>query len=110
PQSRAVTSQWTTQKTRQLPALDPASAPLDERTPAWGLVFASKFSRLVNYFNRRDQLDGDWSAFFDSQPLVRYACIAHEDIEARSDTFRRLVDELATPTDGGPENARRRLA
>ena len=99
---------------RRLAALCPESAPLDERTPADGLVFASKFSRLVNFFNRDDRVDGDWSAFFDEEPIVQYALIDRLDMAELAEYYAEVLEQLlagehearaADATGDPPDNA-----
>ena len=71
----------TSQKTRLLAALDPASAPLDDRSESELLVWATGFSRAVNFFNRDNQIEGDWGAFFETEPIVQYAKMDMQDLE-----------------------------
>lgn len=50
---------------RRLPALDPASVPIDERSVTDLLRFAREYGRELRYFNTRDEADGDWAEFLD---------------------------------------------
>jgi len=57
------------QRQRRLPALDPASAPVDGRDLQQWLDFAAEFAKLVNFINpQTNRIDGNWSAFFDQLP------------------------------------------
>ncbi|SHJ76842.1 Baseplate J-like protein [Malonomonas rubra DSM 5091] len=57
------------QQQRLLPALDPGSAPIDERDLQQWLDFSTEFARLLNFINpQSNKVDGNWSAFFDQLP------------------------------------------
>ena len=53
------------QASRQLPALDPDSAPIDERSVADLLRFARGFASELRYFDAQNEPAGDWSALLD---------------------------------------------
>src|SRR5262245_37560217 len=46
-------------------ALDPANAPIDERTAQDWMAFAFEYSRLLNYYDESNKPVGNWSAFFE---------------------------------------------
>ncbi|OYW77885.1 MAG: hypothetical protein B7Z37_01960 [Verrucomicrobia bacterium 12-59-8] len=81
----------TSQKTRLLAALDPASAPVDDRSESELLVWAAGFSRTVNFFNRENQIEGDWGAFFAAEPMVQYAMMDMQDMELREAVLREQL-------------------
>src|SRR4051794_32488167 len=56
----------TSQASRQLPALDPGSAPIDERSVADLLRFVRGYAGELRYINDQNQVDGDWSALLDA--------------------------------------------
>src|SRR4051812_36655694 len=64
----------TSQASRQLPALDPGSAPIDERSVADLLRFVRGYAGELRYINEQNQPDGDWSALLDGDldALARY--------------------------------------
>ena len=90
---------------RRLAALSPEAAPIDERTVPDGLVFASKFGRLINFYNAQDRLEGDWGAFFDAQPLVQYALLAATDVATLGEEYRSVLEQL-----GADDRATREVA
>src|SRR3954452_6170478 len=55
----------TSQASRQLPALDPGSAPIDERSVADLLRFVRGYAGELRYINEQNQAEGDWSALLD---------------------------------------------
>ncbi len=57
------------QRQRLLPALDPSSAPVDERDLQQWLDFTGAFAKELNFFNpQSNKVDGNWSAFFAQLP------------------------------------------
>ncbi|RMG19944.1 MAG: hypothetical protein D6730_20690, partial [Bacteroidetes bacterium] len=55
----------TSQQKRALQALDPAYAPVDERSLLELLHFARQYAQELQYFNLHNQPDGDWQAFLE---------------------------------------------
>lgn len=43
---------------------------IDERTPGDQLAFVADYSKLVAYYNGQGRPDGDWSAFFEQDPVL----------------------------------------
>lgn len=94
----------TGQKQRFTPALDPAYAPVDERTVAHGMVFAQAYSAFLNYFNPDDVSAGDWQPFFGSDVSVRLAMAAVQDVEyfrSRTRQFFSFLGDIGPSTDEG---------
>jgi len=57
------------QRQRLLPALDPGSAPVDDRDLQQWLDFSAGFAGKLNYINpQTNKIDGNWSAFFEQLP------------------------------------------
>ena len=54
----------TSQKQRQLAALDPSFVKIDERTLEDFLVFAQEYSERVLFYNLDNKLDGTWESFW----------------------------------------------
>lgn len=73
-------SDGTSQPARLRPALDPASAPLDERGVADGLAFARAFAGELVYIDDSGRPQGDWRAMF-----------------PEPDAFHEAVDYLRDP-------------
>src|SRR5258707_12773046 len=72
----------TAQGERSPQALDPASAPVNEREPAHNMVFAQRYAALLKYFDRTDTQAGDWTPFFSGDISVQLAVPAIEDVNA----------------------------
>lgn len=70
------------QDERALPALDPASAPVNGRGVADNMVFAQSYASLLKYFDLTDAEAGDWSCFFNDDVSVLLAVASIEDVEA----------------------------
>jgi hypothetical protein len=60
----------TSQDGRQLKALDFDYVKIDERSFEDLLVFATGFSRLINYYNTNNQVEGDWSDFLNDETII----------------------------------------
>lgn len=60
----------TSQFTRKFEAIDPSYVRIDERSFEDMLVFTSELSRLINFYNEEDKIDGDWSYFFADETVV----------------------------------------
>ncbi len=81
----------TTQEQRLVPALDPVSAPVDEHTPAHGMVFARAYAAFLKYYNLENVAVGDWQPFFSEDVSVQLAVAAVQDV----DYYRQQVREYA---------------
>ena len=71
----------TSQPQRVLPALAPASAPLNERTPAHSMVFAQAYARYLNHDDGSGPPLGTWEKFFAQDVSVQLAVAAVQDVE-----------------------------
>ncbi|WP_198115482.1 baseplate J/gp47 family protein [Massilia rhizosphaerae] len=58
------------------PALDPASAPVEERTLAQWLARAPAYAKLLNYFDASGTPVADWSSFWSSDAVYLLAQMA----------------------------------
>ena len=74
------TSSGTTRDNRFLEALDPATAPIDERSCQDLLAFALDFSKLLNYYDSGNQPVSDWSPFFERDLCFLLAQIVTTDV------------------------------
>ncbi|GAB3027911.1 baseplate J/gp47 family protein [Spirosoma pulveris] len=72
----------TSRKQRNSPALDPAYAPVNERTPAHGMVFAQAYAQYLNYYNSKNEIADNWQPFFSKDISVQLAVAAVQDVEA----------------------------
>lgn len=77
---------------RWLPPLDPGYAPVDGRTFADLLDFPIKYGALINFYDLRDEIDGDWVGFFLSDPTMMLAALENMDFSALDREFARLYE------------------
>ena len=82
----------TSQKQRISRALDPAYAPLNERTPAHGMVFAQAYARYLTYYTTNDVAFENWQPFFSQDISVQLAVAAIQDVE----TYKVRVKETVS--------------
>ncbi|HEY6871622.1 MAG TPA: baseplate J/gp47 family protein [Geobacteraceae bacterium] len=71
----------TSQDERFSPALDPASAQVDEHSVEHRMVFARTYARFLKYFDANNIEAGDWQPFFSSDVSVLLAVAAVQDVE-----------------------------
>lgn len=71
----------TSQGQRVLAALAPASAPLNERTPAHSMVFAQAYARYLRHDDGNGPPLGTWEKFFAQDVSVQLAVAAVQDVE-----------------------------
>ncbi len=70
-----LTSAGTSQESRAFPALDFNYVKIDERSFEDLLVFSSGFSRLINFYNLKNKVEGDWSEFLTDETVILAAII-----------------------------------
>lgn len=82
------------QRQRLLPALDPGSAPVDERDLQQWLDFAAEYAELLNFINpQTNQVDGNWRSFFDALPADLARQLAFDiDLDAVEQSFAARGD------------------
>ena len=71
----------TSQGQRVLAALAPASAPLNERTPAHSMVFAQAYAHYLRHDDGNGPPLGTWEKFFAQDVSVQLAVAAVQDVE-----------------------------
>ncbi|SOD92832.1 baseplate J/gp47 family protein [Spirosoma fluviale] len=81
----------TSRKQRYSSALDPAYAPVNERTPAHGMVFAQAYARYLNYYNDNNEPVDNWQPFFSKDISVQLAVAAVQDV----DTYKTRIKETS---------------
>ncbi|MDF2457967.1 MAG: hypothetical protein K0S79_383 [Nitrospira sp.] len=81
----------TSQEQRLSAALNPRYAPVDERSPAHGMVFARAYSEFLKYYDSGNVEAGRWEPFFSEDVSVQLAGAAVEDVEY----YRQQVKEYA---------------
>lgn len=84
----------TSQAGRALAALDPASAPVDERTPTDWLRFLRQYARHLTYYDLDNRPAGDWSQllpFSDEQleDVARFLSNPDDCVGPRYEAYRR---------------------
>ncbi|HEY9341208.1 MAG TPA: hypothetical protein VIQ23_06475, partial [Hanamia sp.] len=94
------------QKERLLKALLPENAKIDDRKMEDILLFATEYSRLINYYNTGNNRDGDWSCFYENDPCIQLALLATIDTDSIETAFKKLEENIANclnREDCGPE-------
>lgn len=75
------------QQQRNLKALSPDFAAVNEHGPAYGIVFAKAYSAFLNYYDSDNNANGDWQDFFAKDVSARLAVAAIADVEG----YRQFV-------------------
>ncbi|MFT4156080.1 hypothetical protein [Parafilimonas sp.] len=81
-------SDGTNQGQRLLHALNPASILVDERGIKELLNYIYQLSRQINYFNVNDEVDGDWSDFFNY-----FVDATYDEITLSSDAITSAISQ-----------------
>ncbi|MBJ7312003.1 baseplate J/gp47 family protein [Rugamonas sp. CCM 8940] len=68
------------QAQRQLAALAPEFAPVDQHGPAHRMIFARAYSAYLRFFNEKNLDAGDWQPFFSSDVSVQLAVASVQDV------------------------------
>jgi len=84
----------TSQDQRASTALDAAYAPVNEHTPAHGMVFAQSYATMLKYVNAANVVEGDWRPFFCNDVSSQLALVAVEDIDAYKAAIKSWFDYL----------------
>lgn len=85
--NRNIIRDGTSQMQRYLPALDPESFQLLPESMEDLLRFTARFAKLIVYYNEQNEPDGDWSAFFQEDELLKIA----RNIDTRNDLEPHLA-------------------
>jgi hypothetical protein len=84
----------TSQDQRASAALDASYAPVNEHTPAHGMVFAQSYAAMLRYVNAANVVEGDWQPFFCNDVSAQLALVAVEDIDAYKSVIKSWFDYL----------------
>lgn len=84
----------TSQEQRAFQALDPAYAPVNERTVAHGMVFARQYAAFLKYYNDQNQPSGSWQQFFSDDLSVQLAIAAIQRVDNYRQEVKRYFDFL----------------
>ena len=98
----------TSQEQRLVPALDPASAPVDGRSVAHGMLFGQAYSAFLKYFNMDNVEDGVWKPFFSKDVSVQLAVAAVQDVEYYKSQVKGFFDFLRDLGAGSDETEARK--
>lgn len=89
----------TSQQDRQLPALDPAYAPVDEHSTADHLVFTQKLSAFLLFINNDNNSDGTtWESFFNKDISTQLSLIVTQQTSDFADTLKKFLQPLQEGT------------
>ncbi|WP_205703519.1 hypothetical protein [Hymenobacter radiodurans] len=97
-----LSREGTSQAQRASSALAPASAPVDERTPAHSMVFAQAYARYLKYYNEKNVAAGNWQQFFAQDVSLQLATAAVQDVEqykAQVSAFFTFLNTLDNQAD-----------
>lgn len=102
----------TSRRERILPALDPATAPIDGRSRGQLLAYLCSISAGVRWYRESrtagdSQVEavGDWQVFFERDPAVRAAVLAHGPEPWNRGVFESLRSSAQTAVDAGVPQA-----
>lgn len=89
----------TSQSQRRLAALDPASAPVDQRGVEDFLVFALRFASYVKHFDEDDRQgqEGTWESFFACDASALIAAIEKTNPRPIRDAVRATLEAVPEP-------------
>lgn len=84
----------TSQSDRILKALDPEYFKVDEKTIKDFTVFAIRFSRLINFYNLDNRVDGDWSNFIENDLTFVLVQIRGYDLKLEKNKYSKSISSL----------------
>lgn len=82
------------QPERNLPALQPAVAPVNEHGPEHEMVFAQAFAQYLRYFDDNNLPAGDWQSFFRNDVSAGLALAAIQDVDWYKSQVKEYFDFL----------------
>src|SRR3954471_9787772 len=88
-----------TQDERRIKALDPSYIRIDERKITDLLKFMTDMAGQINYYNEKNQIDGDWEDFFKSDINILILLITEFDLTDHLVQFEKLETKLQIATD-----------
>lgn len=93
----------TSQLQRVLKALDPASAPIDGRSAADFVLFAKEYARYLQFYDVRNQPDGNWQPLMQMDIAVVLATLGKEDMVLYSVYRRGINTEILSADENSGE-------
>jgi hypothetical protein len=82
------------QAQRQLAALAPEFAPVDQHGPAHRMIFARAYSAYLRFFNEQNLDAGDWQPFFSGDVSVQLAVASVQDVDFYKANIKANFDFL----------------
>lgn len=82
------------QAQRQLAALAPEFAPVDQHGPAHRMIFARAYSAYLRFFDEKNLDGGDWQPFFSSDVSVQLAVASVQDVDFYKANIKANFDFL----------------
>ncbi|MEO6232019.1 MAG: hypothetical protein ABJB11_11910 [Ferruginibacter sp.] len=82
------------QDQRLLKALLPENAKIDDRSIEEILSFAVEYSRQINFYNTDNNIDGDWSCFYENDPCMLLAILATIDTDSIEAAFKKIEAQI----------------
>lgn len=80
------------QSGRLLPALKKDYVKVDERTVSDLLGFIYRYSQTLQYYNEKNQPDGDWQAFVENDISTLVALVSQKDLSSVRDCFNAALE------------------
>jgi tetratricopeptide (TPR) repeat protein len=84
----------TSREHRLSPALDPASAPVNERTPAHAMVFAQAYAAFLKFYDGNNVPVDNWQRFFSEDVSVQLALASIQDVDYYKANIKSYFDYL----------------
>jgi len=91
PRTAHILNRATSQADRRAGAPDPEAFDVDGRSLAQILAFAAHYGGLIRFYDLEDTQQGDWTAFFASDPVAAAALHAALDLAEIERTLQRLI-------------------
>ena len=95
---------------RLLKALLPEYVKVDERSLSHLLTFVAKYSKLLNYYNLKNEIHGDWYPFLIRDISIFLATILSTDLEEiRKKNYQHISDIIRSNSSRGDKIAHLRI-
>jgi hypothetical protein len=92
--TKATNRSGASQLERVLKALMPDHAKIDERDAADLILFAKRYAAYLNYYNEKNEKDGDWQAFMSMDVSVTLAAVAKTDVKGYDDFLKIIYNNV----------------
>lgn len=92
----ALAREGTTQRDRQLTALDPTNSPVDGLSVEHHLLFTEQVSAFIDFYDTQLAITNNWQVFFSTDVSVTYARLSLLDIDAFNNQLQLLLRQLNT--------------